>query len=130
MDSVNSVASSVETNLGLSSSVAQVLTWVAILAVAYLAIQVIQSFVFGGGAKKRRQRGQALLLLGQCGAGKTALFYQLKDQIEVKLVSSLRQNREKLRIKVGETEEYLGPIDTIDYPGHQRFRGKQADLYL
>lgn len=128
MESISHVSKGVEANLGVSSSVAQVLTWFAVLACAYVALQVLQG-LFGGALKKRRERGQMLLLLGQCGAGKTALYYQLKDQSEVKLVSSLSPNRDKLRIKVGDTEEYLGPIETIDYPGHQRFRGKQAELY-
>lgn len=125
----DSISKTVEASLGVSSGVAQVLTWVAILAVLYVIVQMVQGVVFGGGKKKRRQRGQMLLLLGQNNAGKTALYYQLKEQVEVKLVSSLKVNREKLRIKVGDKDEFIGPIETIDCPGHQRFRGKQADFY-
>jgi len=124
------MSGAVEATLGVSPTIAQAVTWFALIAIAYVALQVVQVFMFAGGKKKRRQRGQSLLLLGQCGAGKTALYYQLKDNTtEVKFVSSLTANREKIVIKVGDSEEELGPIDTIDYPGHQRFRGRQADLY-
>jgi signal recognition particle receptor subunit beta len=124
---VNSVAQTVEAKLGVSSSVSQVVTWIAIFAVCWVALQIFQG-AFGGASKKRRQRGQLLVLLGQCGSGKTALFYRLKDQIEIETVSSLKSAREKIRIKPDDSEEELGPIDVIDYPGHLRFRGKQAEL--
>lgn len=127
MESIKGVAQGVESKLGVSSGVAQVLTWIAVLACVYALVQVLKGF-FGGALKSRRQRGQLLFLMGQCGAGKTALYYQLKEQTEVKLVSSLAANRDKMRIKVGDTEEYLGPIETVDYPGHLRFRGKQTEL--
>jgi len=128
MESINGVSQGIEAKLGVGSGMAQVLTWFAVLAVAYMALQVLQA-IFGGALKTSRQRGQMLLLLGQCGAGKTALYYQLKDQVEAKLVSSLAVNRGPLKIKVGDSDETIGPIETIDYPGHQRFRGKQAELY-
>merc|ERR1719162_925881 len=34
-----------------------------------------------------------------------------------------------MKIKLGASDDSLGPIETIDYPGHQRFRGRQAELY-
>lgn len=126
MDVVNAASKTVEDTLGVSAGVAQVIAWFAILAVAYLALQVVQGFFL---KKKKLKRGDLLLILGQCGSGKTALYYQLKDSEEageVKLVSSLTPNRAKLQIKAGGLEK---AIDTIDYPGHQRFRGRQAELY-
>jgi len=126
MEAINGVVEAMEAKLGVGPLVAQVLTLLVVVLCAYFAFNVLQGFV---GGKQKRKRGEMLLLLGQCGAGKTALFYQLKDQLEARLVSSLTANRDTLKIKVGDSDEIIGPIETIDYPGHQRFRGKQAELY-
>lgn len=127
LSSINGLAQSLEVKFGLGSSSAQVLTWLAVLATIWGLVQLLMQVMSGGASKMiRRQRGQSLLLLGQCGSGKTVLFYQMKDQVEVRTVSSLKNNRESLKIQAG--EEPLGPIDVIDCPGHQRFRGKQAEL--
>mmetsp|Transcript_119870 Transcript_119870/g.220481 ORF Transcript_119870/g.220481 Transcript_119870/m.220481 type:complete len:260 (-) Transcript_119870:70-849(-) len=127
LSSINGLAQSLEAKLGVGPGFAQVLTWLAVLATCWALVQLLMQVMSGGASQMiRRQRGQALLLLGQCGAGKTMLFHQFKDQMEVKTVSSLKNNRESLKIQAG--DDILGPIDTIDCPGHQRLRGKQAEL--
>eukprot|EP00427_Karlodinium_veneficum_P024916 CAMPEP_0169102626 /NCGR_PEP_ID=MMETSP1015-20121227/22269_1 /TAXON_ID=342587 /ORGANISM="Karlodinium micrum, Strain CCMP2283" /LENGTH=272 /DNA_ID=CAMNT_0009163743 /DNA_START=34 /DNA_END=852 /DNA_ORIENTATION=+ len=126
---VDGIAQSLQTNLGVGAGTAQVLTWIAILAVCWVLIQVVQKKMFDSGKKKRRKRGNVLLLLGQCGSGKTALFYRLQDEVDVASVSSLKETRAKLQIATTVEGEKLGPIETIDYPGHQRLRGKQEELY-
>lgn len=128
MEAVNGVAKSVEASLGVSAGFAQVLTWLVVLVVGYLALQVLQSFSKGS-LKSLRGRGNVALLLGQCGSGKTALFFRLRDRDEeVQTVSSMKPIRDSLQIKAGEGEEALGPIEVVDYPGHQRLRGKAQDL--
>merc|ERR1719316_1733835 len=83
---------------------------------------------FGKGlGGKSMSRGNLLLLLGQCGAGKTALFFRLRDAEDVQTVSSLKPLRDTLNIKA-EGEEDLPTIETVDCPGHQRLRGKSMDL--
>merc|ERR1712048_877195 len=63
------------------------------------------------------------------GAGKTALFFQLRDRAETDTVSSLKPLRDKLQIQTGSEEgDTLGPIEVVDYPGHLRYRGKAAEL--
>mmetsp|Transcript_67555 Transcript_67555/g.197699 ORF Transcript_67555/g.197699 Transcript_67555/m.197699 type:complete len:259 (+) Transcript_67555:69-845(+) len=128
MEAVNGLASSVEAKLGVSTSSAQVLTWLAILFVGYLVLQVLQG-LSKGVLKSRRGRGNLVLLLGQCGAGKTALFFRLREKNEeVQTVSSLKPIRDVLQIEAEEGEEALGSIEVVDYPGHQRLRGKAAEL--
>merc|ERR1719311_1005978 len=100
------------------------MTWMVILMVGWMLFQMLQG-PLSGLLKSRRSRGNAALLLGQCGAGKTALFFQLRDRVEGQSVSSLKLTRDKLQIKTGEGEEdVLGPIEVVDFPGHQRLRGQ------
>uniref|UniRef100_A0A7S4Q0I1 Signal recognition particle receptor subunit beta n=1 Tax=Alexandrium monilatum TaxID=311494 RepID=A0A7S4Q0I1_9DINO len=128
MEAVNGLAGSVEAKLGVSTNFAQVLTWLAILVVGYLALQLLQGL--GKGALKSvRGRGNLALILGQCGSGKTALFFRLRDRDEeVQTVSSLTPIRDTLQIRVDEGEEAIGPLEVVDCPGHQRLRGKAAEL--
>lgn len=128
MEAVNGLARSVEANLGVSPNLAQVVVWMLILVVVYLALQLLQGFFSGTGSKVRRARGQSVFLLGQCGAGKTAVFFQLRDQTEVQSVSSLKPVRDTFTIKTEQEGEGLGPVDVVDYPGHQRLRGKLLDI--
>lgn len=124
MESVNALAAVVESKLGIGASFAQVVTWLIIFTIGYLLLQVVQA-VTGSALKKRRVRGQVALIMGQCGAGKTALFFRLRDKVAVESVSSLKPLRDRMEI------EDLGlpaPIEVVDYPGHQRMRGRAADL--
>jgi len=128
METVGGITRSLEANLGVSTSVAQVLAWLAILTLGYIVLQVAQGATKGL-FTKRRGRGQLALILGQCGAGKTAMFYRMRDQEEVQSVSSLKAQRDTFKIQVGEgSDEVLGPLEVVDYPGHARLRTKAAEL--
>eukprot|EP00913_Durusdinium_trenchii_P001522 g1409.t1 len=68
-------------------------------------------------------------MLGQCGAGKTATFFRLRDGEEVQTVSSLQLSRDKFPIKAGENaDQNLPSVEVVDFPGHLRMRGKASDM--
>jgi len=125
MESVSNAAKILESNFGLSAGLAQATAWVAVLLTAWAAIRVLSSLL-GGGSRRKRQRGNLLLLLGQCGAGKTALFFQLRDSTKVRTVSSQKANRDKL--KISDKDGEIGTIETVDCPGHLRLREQAAGL--
>mmetsp|Transcript_45608 Transcript_45608/g.90456 ORF Transcript_45608/g.90456 Transcript_45608/m.90456 type:complete len:258 (-) Transcript_45608:129-902(-) len=127
MDHVNGIASNVQDKLGVSSNVAQVLAWLMVLVVGYMALQVLQGLTKGI-LQKRRTRGQLALLLGQCGSGKTSIFFRLRDGSEVQSVSSLKPLKDSFQLRPAEDAETFGPIEVVDYPGHQRLRGKAAEM--
>eukprot|EP00930_Biecheleria_cincta_P035034 TRINITY_DN24134_c0_g1_i1.p1 TRINITY_DN24134_c0_g1~~TRINITY_DN24134_c0_g1_i1.p1 ORF type:complete len:256 (-),score=42.27 TRINITY_DN24134_c0_g1_i1:131-898(-) len=124
---IGGVSKSVEETFGVGSSTAQVFTVVVIMLSLYLLLQVFQ--VATGSAKLRRKRGNATLILGQCRAGKTTLFFRLRDREEVQSVSSLNPHRDSFPIKIGESEEQsLGPLEVIDFPGHLRYRSRALEM--
>lgn len=127
MDKINVLANNVQDKLGVSNNVAQVLAWLTILVVAYMALQVLQGLTKSA-LQKRRTRGQLALLLGQCGAGKTSIFFRLRDGEEVQTVSSLKPLKDTFQLRPQEDAETFGPIEVVDYPGHQRLRGKVAEI--
>jgi len=124
MDTVNGFAASVEGKLGVSENFAQVLTWLVILTVGWMVLQLLQGATKGV-LTKSRARGNVTLILGQCGAGKTALFFRLRDQAEVSSVSSLKPLRDKLQVQELES---MGPVEVVDCPGHQRMRGRASEF--
>merc|ERR1712190_582130 len=127
MDSINGISSSVEATLGVSSSIAQVLTWLVILSIGYLVLTIVK----GASKGKRRSRGNLALLMGQCGSGKTTAFFRLREPHEeepVTTVSSLKPLREVLQLRPGGDKESFGPVEVEDFPGHLRMRGKQNNL--
>eukprot|EP00928_Gymnodinium_smaydae_P086970 TRINITY_DN71347_c0_g1_i1.p1 TRINITY_DN71347_c0_g1~~TRINITY_DN71347_c0_g1_i1.p1 ORF type:complete len:259 (-),score=46.89 TRINITY_DN71347_c0_g1_i1:81-857(-) len=128
MEAANNAAESVATTLGVGFGAAQVIVWLAVLVIAYILLQVVQG-AFGGALKTRRALGKSVLLFGQCGSGKTTLFFQLRDGEETSYVSSLKPHRDTFQIKTGsEDGDVIGPIEVIDFPGHQRLRTKAVAL--
>eukprot|EP00931_Biecheleriopsis_adriatica_P090675 TRINITY_DN64617_c0_g1_i1.p1 TRINITY_DN64617_c0_g1~~TRINITY_DN64617_c0_g1_i1.p1 ORF type:complete len:283 (+),score=75.82 TRINITY_DN64617_c0_g1_i1:77-850(+) len=122
------ISKSIETNFGLGSGTSQVVAWIVVLLSIFLVLQFFQ-VVSGSALKKRRSRGNLVLMLGQCGAGKTATFFRLRDGEEVQTVSSLKQNRDSFPIKTGEAaDQTVGPLEVVDFPGHLRMRGKANDM--
>lgn len=67
-----------------------------------------------------RVKKTGCLLLGECNAGKTALFYALRGS-QPKLVSSLKPNIDTFPVAD------LEPIKFIDFPGHRRFAHEAHD---
>mmetsp|Transcript_44453 Transcript_44453/g.102744 ORF Transcript_44453/g.102744 Transcript_44453/m.102744 type:complete len:259 (-) Transcript_44453:127-903(-) len=128
MDTVNGLASSVEAKLGVTASVAQVITWFAILVLGYLGLQILQGFARSL-LRTRRGQGNLALILGQCGSGKTTVFFRLRNRDEeVQTVSSLKPLRDAIQLQRGQESEPFGPVEVVDCPGHQRLRGKAAEL--
>jgi len=120
MEHIALISEAVDSNLKVGPAVSQAIAWIGLLLFAWVSIRLIQVLFGFGGSKSRR--GDALLLLGQCGAGKTALFYSLRDPDDkVNLVSSQKVNRDKLSVQ-GKV------IDTIDFPGHLRLRSKCREV--
>lgn len=124
LDAVGAAPEAAEASGG---GVTQVLMWLMIFFIAWLAIQVLRPMM-GGALKKRRQRGQALLVLGQSGSGKTLLFHRMRDGVSVECVSSLKENRDSMQVSTGSDSEPIGPIEVVDHPGHQRMRTKGLGL--
>jgi len=109
--------------VGGMSSTTMVFTLLVVMASIYMAVQILQGFS-GKPLLGKRSRGQLALILGQCGAGKTALFFRLRELAEVATVSSLKPLRDTMQIKESADGEPIGTIEVMDYPGHSRLRGK------
>ncbi|CAE7513222.1 SRPRB [Symbiodinium natans] len=153
MEYVRKASGAIEASLGVGSSTALVLTFLVILISIYATLHIFQ-VVSGSGIRPRRSRGNAALLLGPCGSGKTAVFFRLRDGEEVQTVSSLSPARDSFEIKAGEApllalarafllpvvpgcsscimlpqaDQKLGPLEVVDFPGHLRMRGKANDM--
>lgn len=128
MDYLRKASGALEASLGVGSSTASVLTFLLILISVYVTLQIFQ-VVSGSGIRSRRSRGNAALILGPCGSGKTSVFFRLRDGEEVQTVSSLAPARDSFEIKAGEAEDQkLGPLEVVDFPGHLRMRGKANDM--
>eukprot|EP00435_Cladocopium_sp_Y103_P040529 s2202_g11.t1 len=92
-------------------------------------LQLFQVFSGNALGRSRRSRGNVTLMLGQCGSGKTATFFRLRDGEEVQTVSSLQLQRDSFPIKAGENpDQQLSSVEVIDFPGHLRMRGKANDM--
>lgn len=92
--------------------------YAAVLALTLLALSLAQSLLAPKRGKKRAvARGDAVLLLGPCGAGKTALFYALRGKPVPDTVSSLAVNS-------GSLDVAGAPRPLTDFPGHQRLKAK------
>mmetsp|Transcript_5758 Transcript_5758/g.16276 ORF Transcript_5758/g.16276 Transcript_5758/m.16276 type:complete len:255 (-) Transcript_5758:52-816(-) len=123
MEAISGVTTMVEGKLGLSTTAAQVLAWLIILTIMWMAFTMIAP---KRGVLGKRKRGDTVLLLGQCGSGKTALFFKLRDDDgAVQTVSSLKPLRDSFAIKALEGSPTL---DFVDCPGHPRMRGRGAEL--
>ncbi|CAJ1399895.1 unnamed protein product [Effrenium voratum] len=128
METIRRASGSLEASLGLGSGTALALTWLVVLLSVYLSLQLFQ-VMSGSALKKRRSRGSAAMILGQCGAGKTALFFRLRDGEEAQTVSSLQPLRDSFALNAPQApDQKLGPIEVLDFPGHMRMRGKCGDL--
>lgn len=90
--------------------------------------------VFSPGSKTRA--GPGVLILGQCNAGKTALFFLLRDQLEkLPLVSSLKVLRDTVSLQLPTSGQPAGSpqadsvtVQLMDCPGHPRMRSHGYNL--
>eukprot|EP00052_Salpingoeca_macrocollata_P015890 m.127171 g.127171 ORF g.127171 m.127171 type:complete len:234 (+) comp19845_c0_seq3:1550-2251(+) len=87
--------------------------------VALLCVLVVAGWL----AWRRRQQRTHLLLVGLCGAGKTALFGQLCQGRFLDTFTSLKEN-------VGVVKASSVPeIPVVDIPGHERLRGHMLETF-
>lgn len=103
----------------------------AALAVAILAFAFVRKVSVGGGgngvgggalAKKRKG---VVLFLGPCGAGKTAVCYRLCHNQAAPTVTSMQACKyDGSRLIEGRGSS---PVSLVDYPGHERLRGRVGD---
>jgi signal recognition particle receptor subunit beta len=91
---------------------------IIIAVVAIVVIAIIATLL----GRSRRPARDLILLLGQCGAGKTTLFYHWsnKGMKNIKTVTSQNPNR-------GFVLEDI-KHEVIDYPGHPRLRSGAFNL--
>ena len=79
----------------------------------------------------KRAKSNTIVLTGLSGAGKTVLFYQLRDgSIHGGTVTSMEPNEETFVLHSETTEKRkTKPVHVVDVPGHSRLRPK-LDEYL
>jgi signal recognition particle receptor subunit beta len=100
----------------------------SLVAVLLLLLCALGAAVFLWWQRQRRGRGgserqragakrSAVLLVGECGAGKTVLFHRLVDGVAVASVTSMKEN-EASNWSVGERSGLRRTL--VDLPGHGR----------
>lgn len=74
----------------------------------------------------RRKKADTILLVGLSGAGKTALFYQLRDgSVHNGTVTSMEPNIDSFILHSESSKPgKLKPVHVVDVPGHLRLRSK------
>ncbi|XP_061353596.1 uncharacterized protein LOC133298345 [Gastrolobium bilobum] len=79
----------------------------------------------------KRAKSNTILLTGLSGAGKTVLFYQLRDgSIHQGTVTSMEPNEDTFVLHSETTQNRkINPVHVVDVPGHSRLRPK-LDEYL
>ncbi|TKY58667.1 Signal recognition particle receptor subunit beta [Spatholobus suberectus] len=79
----------------------------------------------------KRTKSNTIVLTGLTGAGKTVLFYQLRDgSIHEGTVTSMEPNEDTFVLHSETTQKRkVKPVRVVDVPGHSRLRPK-LDEYL
>lgn len=109
------VANLGETVLGLDP---ETFVWVAVgVLLASLLLVVAFVFVF-----RRVDKRNAVLVLGIPGAGKTTLFYLLRDGELHPTLSSLKENEGTFFFHGEPRKDVSSPVHLVDIPGHLRLR--------
>ncbi len=95
-----------------------------LVGVATLLLLLLWTLV----APKRRS-GTLIVLAGPCNAGKTTLFYQLRDgSVHNGTVASMQENSGTVAVQSAKGAP-LGKVALVDVPGHVRLRNK-LDAFL
>nr|QXF29031.1 SRb [Vischeria sp. CAUP Q 202] len=96
------------------------------LALVVLLLLVTCSLLAGGVSKGAvrvgaRKNANTIILLGTCGAGKTALFYKILHDAVPETVTSMRESVEGGTL-VSEDNGRSVSFRLMDFPGHERLR--------
>ncbi len=97
------------------------------IAIAVVAVSIVLLLIIrlASGGK----RGSTVLLLGPCNAGKTTLFYRLKDgTTHLGTVASMQENEGVCQVR-NDKDRVVGSVKLLDLPGHPRLRSKM-EQYL
>lgn len=106
----------------LASQLSAFQTEVLIASLVTAAITVV--FVFYLVTRPKAGGGTTVVLAGPCNAGKTTLFYQLKDgSTHNGTVASMQENQAAVAVK-SQNGRKLGQVSLVDVPGHERLRNK------
>lgn len=99
-------------------------TTLAVLLVTLFFLLLVARAAF------RRKKPDTILLVGLSGAGKTALFYQLRDGSTHKgTVTSMEANVDRFILHSESIkQEKIKPVRIVDVPGHLRLRSKLDDF--
>lgn len=113
---------------GLPDQLAQLLAGrevqVALLVVLLTVLLLLVVKACGKGSKSN-----VVLLVGPCNAGKTTLFYALRDgTTHLGTVASMQENEDWCQIK-NVAGKVVGSVRLVDIPGHPRLRFK-SEQYL
>eukprot|EP00270_Netrium_digitus_P002859 TRINITY_DN13227_c0_g1_i4.p1 TRINITY_DN13227_c0_g1~~TRINITY_DN13227_c0_g1_i4.p1 ORF type:complete len:194 (+),score=44.73 TRINITY_DN13227_c0_g1_i4:54-635(+) len=113
---ISNIATEISNNLGLAVAISALLVVLAALF-TFLAV----SFALRGSKR------DAIVLLGPCGAGKTALYFQLRDgSTHEGTVSSMESNEGRFALfqELEKKPKAAKAVHLVDVPGHPRLRAK------
>ncbi|OQR80994.1 beta subunit of the SRP receptor, partial [Thraustotheca clavata] len=99
--------------------------WLVYLAafIALLSLVLVGFKLLGSGGRGSRD---VILLVGPCGAGKTALFHRLRDgPTKLTTVTSMKETMEKITLFDDENVN----IHLCDFPGHDRMRSQVGQFF-
>ena len=99
----------------------------AIAVVILTILLLLVTKLFSGGSK-----GAKAVLVGPCNAGKTILFYQLRDGStnECGTVASMQENEASVTLQNAAGKRGGAAVQVVDVPGHERLRHKlEAHLH-
>eukprot|EP00455_Lapot_gusevi_P031653 TRINITY_DN343_c0_g4_i1.p1 TRINITY_DN343_c0_g4~~TRINITY_DN343_c0_g4_i1.p1 ORF type:complete len:249 (-),score=66.22 TRINITY_DN343_c0_g4_i1:100-789(-) len=101
------------------------------MMIYYIAGGLVLVFVLAGLRRVfKRNRGNTVLIFGPVDAGKTALFYQLKQGVFRETHTSMKENVDQFQPALLETKK--AELRFVDFPGHgsqfHRFGSYLADL--
>ncbi|KDO34706.1 hypothetical protein SPRG_00769 [Saprolegnia parasitica CBS 223.65] len=95
-------------------------------AAAILILLFVLLKLCGGGAGLGGSGRDVVLLVGPCGAGKTALFHRLRNgPTKVETVTSMKETMETFPL----FDEENATISICDFPGHERMRSTATQFY-
>jgi len=74
----------------------------------------------------KKKTGNTILLAGLCDAGKTALFFRLRDGDLYSTHTSIKENEGVFMLRSEKPADYkkYKPVHIVDLPGHHRVRGR------